>query len=149
MGLTQGNGPFRGHSRVVPVSGSVFVVTMPDHHDPVGVAMTPAFVPAVIAMFAELGARVVAAMMVAVAAVPDHNGFSAGDRRRCDSNRAKSCNDVSELLHTVLLGCARIKPHTSGNVPREFEENSEQMFSNDDARNAHSRFRIAHYSMMA
>ena len=61
------NGPSRGHSRVVPVSGSVFVVTMPNHHDPVGVAMTPAFVPAVIAMSAELGACAVAAMMVAVA----------------------------------------------------------------------------------
>jgi hypothetical protein len=61
---------------------------MLDDHYSVGVAMTPAFVPAVIAMFAELGARAVAAMMVAVATVPDHNGFSAGDRRRCDSNRA-------------------------------------------------------------
>jgi len=122
---------------------------MLDDHHSVGVAMTPAFVPAVIAMFAELGARPVAAMMVAVAPVPDHNGFGTGDRRRCDSNRAKSCNDVSKLLHAVLLGYARIKPHTTGNVPGEFEENSEQMFSNDDARNALSRFRIAHYSMMA
>src|SRR5450631_2913846 len=108
--------PRGGHSRVVPVSGSVFVATMLDNHYPVGVAMTPAFVPAVIAMFAELGARAVAAMMVAVAAVPDHDGFGAGDRRCCDSNRAKCCNNVSKFLHTVLLGCARIKPHTSGNV---------------------------------
>src|ERR1700724_3357909 len=117
---------------------------MLDHHDPVGVAMTPAFMPAVIAMFAELGVCAVTAMMVAVAAVPDHDGFSAGDRRRCDSNRAKCCNNVSKLLHAVLLGCARIKPQTSGNVPREFEENSEQLFSNE----THAA-QIAHYSMMA
>src|SRR5450631_4772708 len=113
---------------------------MLDNHYPVGVAMTPAFVPAVIAMFAELGACAVAAMMVAVAAVPDHDGFGAGDRRRCDSNRAKCCNNVSKLLHAVLLGCARIKPHTSGNVPGEFEENSEQPFSNGEASSTSNRF---------
>jgi hypothetical protein len=101
-------------------------MAMLDDNDP-SVVMSPA----VIAMFAELGARAVAAMMVAVAAVPDHHGFSAGDRRRCDSNRAKCGNNVCELLHAVLLGCAGIKPHTFGNVPDEFEENSEQLFSND------------------
>jgi hypothetical protein len=141
------NGPLQGHFLCrASIIGSVFVVTVLDDHHSVGVAMTPAFVPAVIAMFAELGACAIALMMVAV---PDHDGFSAGDRRCCDSNRAKRCNNVSKLLHTVLLGCAMIKHRTGGNVPREFQENSEQTFSNDDARNARSLIRIARYSMIA
>ena len=66
-------------------------MTMLDDHHSVGVAMAPAFVPAVIAMLtpavitmlAEFGAR---AEMVMVAAL-DHDGFGAGNRRRRDGQR--------------------------------------------------------------
>jgi Aldo/keto reductase family len=77
---------------------SVHVVAMPDDHHPVGMAMTHAFVPAVIAMLAEFGARA-----VVMTAVPDHDGFGAGDRGCCDGDRAQGGNDVSKLLHDVLL----------------------------------------------
>ena len=50
------NGPSRGHFCVMPQ----YCVTMLDDHHPVGVVMAPAFVPAVIAMLAEFGARAVA-----------------------------------------------------------------------------------------
>jgi hypothetical protein len=118
------NGPLRDHflcraSMIV----SVVVMAMLDDNDP-SVVMSPAM----IAMFAKLGARAVTMM---VAAVPDHHGFSAGDRRSRDSNRAKCRNDVSKLLHTVLLGYAMIKHRTRGNVPRESKENSEQAFRYD------------------
>jgi len=33
-----------------------------------------------------------------------HDGFSTGDRRRHDGDRAKYCNNVSKLLHAVFLG---------------------------------------------
>ena len=37
-------------------------------------------------------------------AVPDHDGFGTCDRRRRDGDGAKRGNDVSKLLHAVLLG---------------------------------------------
>src|SRR5512140_1716637 len=73
-----------------------------DDHDPVGMAMAPAFVPAVIAMFAEFGAGA-----VVMVAVPDHEGFGACNRRRGNGDRAKGCNDVTRLLHVVLSSFER------------------------------------------
>ena len=100
---SQENGPSRGHS----VSAfwrqpSVIVMAMPDHH-PVVMVPTVIPMPAVIAM--HFGT---CAVMVAVA-VPDHDGFSTGNRRRRNSDRAKRGDNVSKLLHVVLLHCARIK----------------------------------------
>src|SRR5258706_12991861 len=95
------NGPLRGHFLCrASIIGSVFVVTVLDDHHSVGVAMTPAFVPAVIAMLPELGACAIAVMIVAG---PDHQGFSTGDLRCCHSKPGKRCNNRSKPLHTCLL----------------------------------------------
>jgi DNA-binding response OmpR family regulator len=75
-------------------------MTMLDDHNPVGVAMAPALVPAAVAMFAEFGPRA-EVMMVAV---PDHDVLSTCNRWRRDGNRAKRGKNVSKLLHVVLLG---------------------------------------------
>jgi hypothetical protein len=83
-------------------SASVIVMAMPDHH-PVVMVPTVIPMPAVIAM--HFGT---CAVMVAVA-VPDHDGFSTGNRRRRNSDRAKRGDNVSKLLHVFLLHCARIK----------------------------------------
>jgi hypothetical protein len=62
-----------------------------DDHDPVVMMM-----PAMIAVFAKLSACATIAMV-------DDDGFSAGDRRGrqtdCDNRR----DDISKLLHDVLL----------------------------------------------
>jgi hypothetical protein len=74
-------------------------MTMLDHHD-LSVMMAPAFVPAEVAMLANLGAGAVPVM---VGAAFDYDIFSTCDRRRCDGNGAERCKNVSELLHVVLL----------------------------------------------
>ena len=68
------------------------MVAVPDNHDPVMMVMTPA----VIVM--HFGTRV---EMVTI--MSDHDVFSACDRRRRDGDRAKRGNNVSKLLHDVLL----------------------------------------------
>src|SRR5450756_1733436 len=89
--------PCGGHDGVGVLS-SAFVVTMPDDHHPVAVVTMHALVRAVIAVLAEFGAG------AAVIAMPDHHGLGAGDRRCCDGDRGKGGNDVTKLLHDVLLG---------------------------------------------
>src|SRR6266568_3376061 len=80
---------------------SVVMMTMLDDHHPVRVAMAPpALMPAVIAMFAELGMRAVA---VVVAAALDHDGLGVGNRRCRNRDRAKRRDDQSKLLHAFLL----------------------------------------------
>jgi hypothetical protein len=79
----------RGHFRI-EARASIFVVVMPDDHHPV------VMMPAVIAMFAILGACVAIAM-------PDDDGFGTGDRRGRYSNGNNRRNDISKLLHDVLL----------------------------------------------
>ena len=106
----------RGHFRI-EARASIFVVVMPDDHHPV------VMMPAVIAMFAILGACVAIAM-------PDDDGFGTGDRRGRYSNGNNRRNDISKLLHGVLFSsCAEIEHQTRDNVPPEPKENSEQMFS--------------------
>ena len=69
------------------------VVTMADDNPimramPVAMpAMMPALMPAVMH-----------------AAVPHHDGFGAGDRWRRNGDRGECSNDVTKLLHIVLLG---------------------------------------------
>jgi hypothetical protein len=95
------NGPSRGHSCVDLL---VFVVMMPSDYHLVTV-MTPAFVPAVVAMLAGLGPRT-EVIMIAVAivvAVADHDVLGACDRRRGDRDGAECGNHISKLLHVVLL----------------------------------------------
>jgi hypothetical protein len=53
-----------------------------------------------IVMSTKLGAGA----QMTMAALLDYNGFSASDRRRCDSDRSQCGKDVSKLLHAVLLG---------------------------------------------
>jgi hypothetical protein len=65
---------------------------------------------------------------VMMTAALDDDGFRACDRRRRDRERAKGCNDKSNLSHDVLLQLVKIKPAIRGNVPEELEENSEQVF---------------------
>src|ERR1700736_660524 len=92
------NGPIAG-----PFSlprNSVTAIAMLDDHHPV-VMVPVAFVPAAVAMFAHFGTR---AVVVMIAAAFDHDGFRACNRRPRNGDRAKGCNDVSKLLHNVLLG---------------------------------------------
>src|SRR5258708_6866325 len=97
------------------------MAAMLDDHHLVGTAMTaPAFVAAEVAVLAEFGTRteaVIAATLdddlvgagavVMVAATLDDRGFSTGNRRRRDGDRAKGCNNVSKLLHGVLSSVER------------------------------------------
>lgn len=69
-----------------------------DHHS-FGVAMAPAFVPAVIAMFAEFGP----CAEVPMVAVPDYDILGTGNRRRRDGDHTKRRNQVSKLLHNIVL----------------------------------------------
>ena len=83
----------------ISVLSSIGVMTLLDNHHLVGAMMAPASVQAEVPMFAELGTR--AHLMMGTAL--DHDGLSAGNRRRRDSNRAKGGKNVSKLLHVVLL----------------------------------------------
>jgi hypothetical protein len=71
-------------------------MTLPDNHDLVGAMMAPASVQAEVPMLPELGARTHVMMM---GTALDHDGLSACNRRRCDSNRAKGGKNVSKLRH--------------------------------------------------
>src|SRR6266403_5450684 len=84
----------------ISVSSSVHVMTLLDNHHFVGAMMTPASVQAEVPMFAELGTR---AHLMMMGTALDHDGLSAGNRRRRDSNRAKGGKNGSKLLHVVLL----------------------------------------------
>jgi hypothetical protein len=112
--------PLAGPFFVTPEYASVIVTAMFDDHDPV-VMVT---MPAVIAM--HFGACIEAVMIV-----PDHNVLGTCNRRRGDGDHAKRCNNVSKILHDVLLVCAgstsRRKERSRRN-PRESKENSEQAF---------------------
>src|SRR5450756_520247 len=130
-------GPFPSRSLgLLCVVASIVVVTvLVDHHPDVMAA------PAVVAVFAKFGARAVAMMI----AVSGHDSFSACDRRCCDSDRTKCCNNVSELLHVVLL-IVRNKLTIGCNVPAKSEESSEQPFRIDDIGASAT---MARYSMIA
>lgn len=81
------NGPVSNETGgAIPVSASS-LVAMLDHDRPVMVVpvMMPAAIP----------------VMMAVAL--DHDGFGAGNRRRRNRDRTDGSNDISKLLHVVLL----------------------------------------------
>src|SRR5487761_2257474 len=82
---------------------SVIVMAMSDHHHPVVMVPASIVAPAVIAM--QVAAH---AGMVSVA-MPDHDGLGTGNRRCRDGDQAKRRDNVSELLHLVLLHYGRIK----------------------------------------
>ena len=87
------NDPSRGHFALRVRHASIAVMTMLDDNHPVMVRM-----PAMTAMHFSAGAE------MTMAAIPDHDVFSAGDRRRRDGDGGKCGNYVSKLLHAVLLG---------------------------------------------
>ena len=72
-------------------------MTALDDHDPV--VMVPAAMPAIVAMLAEFGAGAVRAVM----AVPDDHSLCTCERRRRNRERTQSGNDITKLLHDVLL----------------------------------------------
>jgi hypothetical protein len=72
------------------------MVPVLDDHHAIGV-MAPAMIP-MFAMFTILGA---CATIVIV--MPDDDSFSARDRRGRDSNGNNRGDDISKLLHDVLL----------------------------------------------
>jgi hypothetical protein len=96
---------------------SAFVTAMFDDHHLVVMA------PAMIAMHPVITMHMIV--------MPDHDGLGTCNRRRGNSDRAKRGDNVSKLLHVVLLHCARIKHHSAGNVPGERQEIYERMFSLD------------------
>ena len=96
---------------------SVTVMAVPDDHDPV-MMMT---MPAMIAM--HFSPRVETVVIVS-----DHHSLRTCNRRRGNGNRTKCGNNVSKLLHDVLLVCAGDQHCVARNVPGETEENSEQAF---------------------
>jgi hypothetical protein len=87
-----------------------------DDHNPIVVMAMPA------AIVMHFCTRVGAVVM------SDHDVFGTCDRRRCDSNRSKRGNNVSKLLHIVLLVLTRNQHRVAGNVPHETAENSERVF---------------------
>jgi len=72
--------------------GYSIVMAMLDDHNPVMVVM----MPAMIAM--HFGTRVEPVMIMS-----DHDFLGACNRRCGDGDRAKRCDNVSKLLHDVLL----------------------------------------------
>jgi hypothetical protein len=106
MSLHKENGPLRGHFQI-EAGASIIVVVMLDDHDPV------VMMPTMLAVFAILSARATIAI-----AVPDDDGFGTGDRRRRQTDGNDGRDDVSKLLHDVLLLCgARIEHQAGRNVP--------------------------------
>src|ERR1043166_7161143 len=98
----------RHQDKRMPPCGAILVPECRDSiaafadHDAVAVAMMPpATVPAIVAMHAILRPRAFPVVMVAAAL--DHDGLRACNRRRCDGNRTKRRDDVTQLLHVVLL----------------------------------------------
>ena len=71
---------------------SVIVMAMLDDHDTVMMVTMPA------AIVMHFGTRV-----GTVTIMSDHDVLGTCNRRRCDGNRAKCGNNVSKLLHDVLL----------------------------------------------
>ncbi len=73
------------------------MVTVPDHHD--AVVMMPAAMPAIVTMLAHFGAGAIPAVMTAI----DHHSLRTCERRRRNRERTQSGNDITKLLHDVLL----------------------------------------------
>jgi hypothetical protein len=79
----------------------VVTVSTLDDDDPVTV--TPAVMPAMIAVNAVFGASAVRAVMIPMMTVLDHDRLGIRHRRCDDRKRANGRNDISKLPHDVLL----------------------------------------------
>src|ERR1700759_3590481 len=104
-------------------------------HDTVVIPVTPTLMPAAIAMHAVFRASAIPVMATAL----DHDGRSAGNGRGRKSDRTERRDDITKLLHAVLLTKVQIKLAVRRNVPMEPEENSEQVFSSRACTLAHRR----------
>src|SRR6266700_4128080 len=87
----------------IPVSALV-LVAMFDDHDPVAM-MPPTLMPATVAMLAEVAMLAVfgTGAVAVMVAMLDHDGLGAGNRRRRNRHRTERGDDISKLLHVVLL----------------------------------------------
>lgn len=100
---------------LVPVA-----VTALDHDDTV--VMAPATMQAIVAMLAEFGAGAVRAVMMAL----DHHRLSTCQRRRRNRERTQSGNDITKLLHDVLLQRNAIE---NGAYARTFRRNGRRILN--------------------
>src|SRR3569833_1588120 len=75
-------------------------VTALDDHDLV--AMVPAAMPPIITVRAEFSAGAIA-MMIAVMTILDYGRLGVRHRRCNECERAEGRNDITKLLHDVLL----------------------------------------------
>src|SRR5487761_2079089 len=88
---------------------SVIVMAMSDHHHPVVMVPASIVAPAMIAVPAVIAMHFAAHAGMVSVAMPDHDGLGTGNRRCRDGDQAKRRDNVSELLHLVLLHYGRIK----------------------------------------
>src|ERR1700759_3601168 len=103
---TQANGPLRGHCRV-DLAHLVAAALL--DHDAVVIPVTPALMPAIVTVHADFRAGAVPVVMIAAAL--DHDGLGAGNAGRRNRDRTKRRDDITKLLHCVLLtDKCRIKP---------------------------------------
>jgi hypothetical protein len=89
----QGNGPVRGHFQIDAYPSIIMVVPMLDDHHTIAM-MAPAMIP----MFTILGTCATIAI-----AMLDDDGFSTRDRRGRQTDGNNRRDDISKLLHDVLL----------------------------------------------
>jgi hypothetical protein len=89
----QGNGPVRGHFQIDAYPSIIMVVPMLDDHHTIAM-MAPAMIP----MFTILGTCATITI-----AVFDDDGFSTRDRRGRQTDGNNRRDDISKLLHDVLL----------------------------------------------
>lgn len=95
------------------------VMAVPDHDD--AVVMVPAAMPAMVAMLAHFGTGAVAVMTVL-----DHDGLGTCQGRRRNRERTESGNDITKLLHDVLLQRNAIE---NGAYVRTFRRNGKRILN--------------------
>jgi hypothetical protein len=80
---------------------SALVAMSLDDYDPVAMTMPSAMPATVTPVF---GTRAITMMVsIVIATALDHDGLGARNRRRRDRDRTECCDDISKLLHVVLL----------------------------------------------
>ena len=140
------NGPIRGHFRINAYASIVVIVVMPApvHHPPIAMLTAPAMITMIsmISMVPKLGTCATESITTV-----DHDVFSTRDRRGNEATGHNCRDDISELLHVVLLfSCVRINTGPAGTFPAESRENSEQLFRLADVRRTALAMRSGRWS---